>query len=275
VDIVAPSSLNGSSIANAVGGSPNGRCEIDLRAATFVDPAGLVTVAAAVERAVREGTKLTLSTPRDAGCRNYLSRMQLGTQLTALGVAHDLPTVRSHALGDRLQELRRFQSERELTDVADAIINLYQKAGLTIVQPLYQALFELGVNAVEHSGQQGGYVALQSFPRAGDVAFAVGDSGRGLRSRLAESMSVPNDAVAIALAAQKYVSTDGAAGRGRGITGVVELTGQHRGAVTMISGTAHGAFTDGHWDPRVSTMKAPLLGTVVQAKLALEGRLQL
>jgi len=48
VDIVAPSSLNGSSIANAVGGSPNGRCEIDLRAATFVDPAGLVTVAAAV-----------------------------------------------------------------------------------------------------------------------------------------------------------------------------------------------------------------------------------
>lgn len=274
MNIVVPPSgiLNATTIRQAVGFSSKNQCIVDLRRATFIEPAGLVAVAATVERAVREGGEVRVRAPDDGGCRNYLARMQVGSQLSTLGVHHNLGTVRSHDVGDQLQELRRFDSEHDLEEVARTIISLYGQAGIQVVQPLYQALFELGVNAVQHSGQGGGYVALQAFPRANDVAFAIGDSGRGLRASLAMSMSVPSDEAALALAAQKHVTNEGVAGRGRGITGVIELTGQHSGTVTMASGTAHGIFARGHWDPRVSAMTAPFLGTLAQARLAREGR---
>lgn len=255
--------LSASTIVSAFATSANGHCEVDLREASFVEPAGLVAVAATAERAVREGRRVEVRAPLSDSCRNYLARMQLGVQLNALGVAHSLGSVRSHYVGDKLCELRRFRDESELDEIADTIISLYRRAGLSVVQPLYNSLYELALNAVQHSGQGGGYVALQAFPKSGDVAFAIGDSGVGLRARLGAS----TDKAAIALAAQKHVTSEGEPGRGRGITGVIELTGQHRGAVTMISGTAHGEFTRGHWDPRVTTMTGPFLGTVAQARL--------
>lgn len=276
MDLVVPphGRLNGEEIVHAVTNTGSVECLIDLDAATFVEPAGLVAIAAAAERARLEGRPVLLREPRNSSCRNYLSRMRVGDVLTELGVPHHLPPVRTHALGDRLQELRRFTDEAHLEEVANAIVSLFQRAGLHVVQPLYQALFELGLNAVQHSGRGGGFVALQAFPRLKDVAFAVADSGRGLRASLAEVMSVPSDAAAIKLAAQKHITATSEPGRGRGITGVIRLTDRYQGAVVMLSGTARGVFDHGHWDPQVSHLSAPFLGTLAQTRLAYERMLE-
>jgi hypothetical protein len=121
--------------------------------------------------------------PSDSGCRRYLARMALGADLDRLGVDHDLGSVPSREL-DSLCELRWFGDEEELEAVAETVVRQYQDSGAAVVQPLYQALFEMAVNAVRHSGRGGGYVALQSFLRVEEVAFAIADSGVGLRSRL-------------------------------------------------------------------------------------------
>ncbi|MBO1767063.1 sensor histidine kinase [Allobranchiibius sp. GilTou38] len=195
--------------------------------------------------------------------RNYLARMQLGAHLDGLDIRHDLGVVTSHDVGHQLCELRRFDSEDELEEVAETIVRLYRDAGWGVVQTLYSCLFELAVNAVQHSGQGGGFVALQSYPKTEDVAFAVGDSGVGLRSRLGSA----TDQAAIGKAARKYATSKSEPGRGRGITEVIELTGKNHGAMTMVSGTAYGEFVGGNWDPRVTVTDNPFLGTVAQARL--------
>lgn len=193
---------------------------------------------------------------------NYLARMQLGHHLDGLSVEHGLGVVRSQNVGDQLCELRRFQSEQELDDVAEIIIRLYQHAGWNVVEPLYNCLYELALNAVQHSGQGGGYIALQAYPKSDDVAFAIGDSGVGLRYRLSST----TDEAAIGDAARKYATSETEPGRGRGISGVLELAGRNHGIMTMISGTAHGEFKGGHWDPRVTEMSGPFLGTLAQVR---------
>ena len=268
--IVVPSihrRLSKGTLATVLRADVAGRCDIDLQHATFVEPAGLVAVAAMAERAVREGRPVDVTLPADQNCRRYLARMQLGPQLDRLGVAHALEPVRAQPL-DSLCELRQFRSETELAEVADVIVTQYRQAGQAVFQPLYNALFELAINAVEHSGEGGGFVALQAFPARGDVAFAVADSGVGLQMRLPDADS---DAQAIVLAARKYVSSKAESGRGRGITGVIELTNKHRGAVSFLTGTAQGDFTDGQWEPRVSVLEAPWMGTLVNTRLSQRG----
>jgi hypothetical protein len=86
---------------------------VDLSAATFVEPAGLVAIAALIDRAVRQGKAVTFVRPDDYGVRNYLSRMHLGDFLDNLGVPHDLPTVNEAPLQDTLLELRPFSTQSD------------------------------------------------------------------------------------------------------------------------------------------------------------------
>lgn len=242
------------------------RCNIDLTHAGFVEPAGVVAIAAMVDRARRAGCEVVVTAPTNQEVRRYLARVQLGAHLDRLEIDHQLGTVTSHDV-DGLCELRWFGSETELDEVAETIIEQYRHAGLDVVEPLYLALYELAVNAVNHSGQGGGYVALQAFPKTEDVAFAVADSGVGLRARIGGA----TDAQAIALAARKYQTSETGPGRGCGITGVIELTNKHRGSVTFYTGGAKGTFSDGQWTPRVSSLNAPFMGTLVNTRLKQRG----
>lgn len=256
-------SLGVQDLGGALTNDTVGPCVVDLEHAAFVEPSGHVAIAAVVDRAAAEGQHVEFVAPASADCRSYLSRMRLGQHLDRLGVTHSLEPVREHE-APRLSELRWFHDEKELEHVAEVIVRQYQESGSGVVEPLYLALFELAVNAVQHSGRGGGYVALQSYRSSGEVAFAIADSGVGLRG----SLNVDNDGEAIAMAAQKYSSSEVGRGRGRGITGVIDLTGRHRGAVNFITGTAHGRFSGGHRDPRVLTMDARFLGTLVDTRLS-------
>lgn len=267
--IVVPASqgsLAVSTLSSALATDPDEACRIDLTHARFVEPAGLVAVAALVDRAQREGHEVVMSPPEDVECSRYLSRMRLGAFLGDRGVDHGLVAVTERDV-DNLCELRWFGSEDELEQAAAVIVEQYSRAGSDVVQPLYDALFELGVNAVDHSGQKGGYVALQTFPNKADVAFAVADSGVGLRARIGGA----RDSDAIRLAARKYESSASGRGRGRGITGVIDLTNRRRGSVTFFTGDAQGDFTNGLWDPRVTSLESPYLGTLVSTRLSQKG----
>lgn len=272
VDLVvgAGASLNTDGISQAFRASSSRQCHLDLSKAYFVEPIGLVTIAAMAERAVADGRAVVFSAPARLECHRYLSRMQLGPCLDALGVEHDLMSVTAHDVGNRLSELRHFRGEAELDDIADVLLGLYGGDSATF-DPVYTGLYELASNAEQHSGREGGFVALQRFAGPARVNVAIADSGVGLLGSLSKVQDVADDRAALSLAARKHETSLADQSRGLGITRVVELAGEVGGDVTMISGTAHGVFERGHWDPRFIPMTASYHGTVAQASLALRG----
>lgn len=239
-----------------------GQCILNLADMTFIEPSGLVALAAICETAAEAGTPVEIVPPRSSDCSNYLERMGLGEAWESMGIDNPLRSVtRGHV--ESLSELRRFRGEGDLTNVAETIIRLYREAGGEIAEPLYQALFETAANAVEHSQVGGGWVALQQFPQRGQVAVAIADAGIGLRA----SLAAPTDAQSIARAAHKHESAHIEPGRGRGITSVINLTRDYGGYVAYVTGDATGVFTNGHWDPRVTQASGRLRGTLVETRL--------
>jgi hypothetical protein len=246
-----------------------GSVEIDLTGLKFIDPAGLVSLAVIAERATLLHRPVRFRKPEGGDVANYLTRMRLGEQLTGLDVVNDLPQVRERRLGHRLVELRRFDGEAGLDTVAAALVQTYVDDHPELIQPLYAALDEMARNVLEHSTRSHGYVALQRYDHRGDISFAVGDSGIGLRERLAAVFPVPDDRTAIVRAAQVNVTSIGRPGRGRGISRVIGITGEHRGSVTLISGAASGTFRHGHLDPELSDLPASYPGTLAHVRLSL------
>ena len=241
---------------------------VDLRRATFVDPGSLVTIAAVTERAVCEGRTVRFIDPEDGNCATYLTRMRLDQHLSRLGISHALQPVRENPQGDNLSELRRFDSEDDYDQLASMVMRNFQAHHPEIAKALYGSVHEIASNVIDHSGQSGGYLALQRFGRSGDVAFAVADSGMGLRSRLRKRLDVPDDRTAIVRAAHEHVSSQETPGRGLGISRVIAMTGEHAGYVMLASGSSQGQFARGHVDPVLHDLVAPFPGTLAQARLA-------
>jgi hypothetical protein len=241
---------------------------IDLSAATFVDPAGLVAIAAVAERAGDDGRRISFTPPLSHDCASYLSRMRLGHYLTGLHVDHGLPPVRERPLGDRLNELTRFTGEEGYEELAATVQRTFDTENRETAKALYRAVNEIASNVIDHSGRSGGFLALQHFRQTNTVAFAVADSGVGLRTSLSRRYTISDDRIAIARAAQTHVTAVDGRGRGRGIGRVIAITGRHAGEVLLLSGRSQGAFTRGNIDPRVEDLKARFPGTLAQARLA-------
>lgn len=245
-----------------------GRLAVDLRRLTFIDPAGLVSIAVLTERAVNRRHPVAITAPGDSNVANYIARMRLGQHFDRLGIAHSLPDVRENQLGPRLVELHRFEGQAGLERVVNALVQTFLTEHRD-VQPLYAALQEIAENVIQHSGSQHGYAALQRFENSRKVEFAVADAGVGLRARLSESVPVSDARAAVMLAAQTHVTSTGQAGRGRGIGEVIAIAGRRRGDVVLVSGDAHGVFHRGSLSPRLTTLGAPHPGTLAHACLTL------
>lgn len=246
-----------------------GLVRLDLSGMTFIDPAGLVGLAVAAERASAARRPIDFRRPRNADVATYLSRMRLDEHVDALGVPHDLPMVRERRQGHRLVELSRFEGEAGLDQVAEALVHPYVREGSELTQPLHAALREITGNVIEHSGRHYGYVALQKYDRRNDIAFSVADSGIGLRRSLEAVVRVPDDRIAIVRAAERHISATEEPGRGRGIGTVIRITGARRGFVSLVSGRAHGTFRNGSSSPQLADLRTSFAGTLAHVRLSL------
>ena len=244
-------------------------CPLDLSRLTFVDPAGLVSVAVRAEHCRLAGHGVRFTGPEDDDVATYLSRMRLGEHLDRLGVTHRLPPVQARDRRARLVELHRFDDAAGLDALLDGLLHTFVDDRPRLLQPLYVALAEVAGNVVEHSGRTHGHLALQRYDRRGAVEFAVGDSGIGLRARLSQSLDVPDDRDALVQAARTHVTTTGERGRGRGISEVIALTGPHGGEVTLTSGRARGSFLRGDLRPQIVDLDQAHPGTLASVRLVL------
>ncbi|MFF0816660.1 hypothetical protein ACFYVR_16135 [Rhodococcus sp. NPDC003318] len=200
--------------------------------------------------------------------RTYLSRMHLGRALGDLGVACDLPTVNENPLGDRVLELVRFDQYSGAEQLAEKVHSIFS-SDQDEAKDLYTGITEASANVCEHSGQSGGWAALQQYREGSThrVCFAVADSGRGLRSTLSAQHHVEDDADALRLAITRGVSGTGKANRGLGLESIVTRARQRGGWVYLWSGRATGLTgnTADSLYPKTRSYSYP--GTIVYATL--------
>ncbi len=210
---------------------------VDLRLAQWVEPVGLVAVAAFAELETQRGRRVVLQAPHRLDVERYLSRMRLGLALEELDQEHALPPVHEWSGGNRLVELRWFTGPDEPDELGRMLFNRTASLPAT-ANALHQSVAELGANVPEHSGKDWGYVAAQTTNGDTVVRFAVGDAGNGVAASFAPDRAL-TDEEALDLTLERGISRTGLPGHGQGLKKVRQLMADLQGSVHMVSGTAH------------------------------------
>ena len=216
---------------------------IDLAQESFVDAYALVGLACFIASAARDGLPVRLVLPEDPDVRSWLSRMHLGAVIDAFGawVEGALPRVPERDRRDTLIELERFDDAHGSDRLASFVWErLEGGADGEVVNQLFEATGELGLNVVEHAGSPaGGFVAAQRY-KAGmpeeRIIVAVGDVGVGIRESLRPRYGDMTEGEAIRRAIQWHVSRIPDEGRGQGLPGVVDGVRGLDGVVWIRSG---------------------------------------
>lgn len=240
---------------------------VDLRRLGWMDPFGLVAVACVGDAADRAGREVEFHAPTDPTRANYIARMGLSAHLDRVGIDHGLPSVTHHDVSGRLVELMKFFSERGVEELCRLIYERLEEGGPTqgVAGDLYEAIAELGNNAVEHAGVAYGLMAAQVYERGTPdqrVVFAVGDVGIGIRESLRAGGYEPrNDREALRLALRNDVSTSREAGRGHGLPDTCQLILGLEGRVRIRSGkSALTAYRNRRRPQRVVELPGALAG---------------
>jgi anti-anti-sigma regulatory factor len=208
---------------------------IDLSRLTFAEPVGLTAIAAFAEEQLRAGHRVLVQSPEDANVARYLARMRLDETLAALGAEVDLPHVRARQLDNVLLELTRFDGHRGAGALAQMVHSLIAPHDAEAANALHNGLCEAGINVVDHSRRDGGFLAAQITHNGQRLSFAVSDSGIGLLRSLSRKGAV-TDADALRMAIRPGISEHDDPGRGVGLSDMVRELSRLGGRLHLTSG---------------------------------------
>lgn len=247
---------------------------LDLANVTFVEPCGLVGIAALADKAVHEGRTVEFTTPRRQDVRNYLARMGLGEVLSGLSIEHGLPTVNVTPLPGDLLELQSFSSEHDGDSLAKLVHSKLSddSADTQVVAALFDALIELTANVTSHAEVERGYLAAQTF-RQGDakrIVFSIADGGIGIPNSLRKNPNyaeLTSDTDAVREAMNYGASSLTEAGRGSGLHDVIKATVELNGEATILSGDARLQAAVGPSSYRTYAARNPYPGTLIQVEI--------
>ena len=242
---------------------------VDLRAATWFTPFGLVAICAFVDRHKRAGDEVQFLGPARTDISGYLFRMRLGVILEEMNVGHDLHTVPSRP-NTSLVELHSFGSEEEVSKLA---LHIQESVSHDVAAgvALHRCLTEAGENVKEHSGLENGFLAAQTtrdFGGAPVLRFAVGDAGKGFRTNLS-SHGAETDLAALRLGVVRGVSSAGGINRGRGLRQLSALLRAQGGTMSALSGRACLTWHGDQETPR--TFRESFGGALVEGVVPLRG----
>jgi hypothetical protein len=132
-----------------------GIATIDLARIGFVNAYALTALACFIASTAGDGLAVVLILPEEIDVRSWLSRMHLGDVLDTFEVRVEgvLPRVAERDRKDTLIELERFEDSRGSDRLASFIWErLEGGADGEVVNQLFEATGELGLNVAEHAG---------------------------------------------------------------------------------------------------------------------------
>lgn len=190
----------------------------------------------------------------------------------------------SHGLSDTTHD-RHVATHRFTTpDEQQSLVNAFMDVVLRtmslerdVIAGLEWSINEITDNVLNHAqSDRGGLVQVSTFKERGRVAFAVGDSGRGILGSLREGYPLlRTDAQAIGEAVKAGVTRNPDAGQGNGLAGTLRIATMSGGTFEIGSGLAY--LTVQGADSRRYDRKAPqrIDGTIVYAEIGLDANFHL
>jgi len=262
-------SISPTRLLDALEGPGAPQLVIDLSGASWVQPVGLVGIAAIAESARREERQVMFLTPTDGNVANYVSRMRLGLAFDSLHVQHSIRPVRETDLSGDLLELTKVEGEFGGEQVANLVFERLERMGAksSLAESLHASICEVVGNMHFHSGAEGGWVAAQTTHNGQKITFAIADSGLGLQASLRNNpqLTVTDDTNALQLAVAENISATGERGRGQGLPEVIRSSTGLNGSVHIASGTARAVHRSQNTATGFQSFAFP--GTIIQVEL--------
>ena len=226
--------------------------EIDLREASFIDPAGMVGILELGELLQSEGSRKTVYLPKSEEVLKYLERMDFFKFADSyFNLEPPKPKISGKYLrssySDVLLEITPIEKSDDIhfivgrvKDRANAILKRHLNYDEKAINGFIVALSEVCQNIIEHSETKG-FVGIQKYHfqnmDKNVVKIAVMDIGIGFRMSLSERFSLKNDLEAIEKALIHGASRYAEKGRGHGLAAVRRFVNQWNGKLSIRSGT--------------------------------------
>ena len=228
--------------------------EIDLREASFIDPAGMVGILELGELLQSEGSRKTVYLPKSEEVLKYLERMDFFKFADSyFNLEPPKPKISGKYLrssySDVLLEITPIEKSDDIhfivgrvKDRANAILKRHLNYDEKAINGFIVALSEVCQNIIEHSENRG-FVGIQKYHfhqkiNKNVAKIAVMDLGIGFKKSLSERFPFKNDFEAIEKALLHGVSRYADEGRGHGLAAVRKFVNQWNGKISIRSGTA-------------------------------------
>jgi anti-sigma regulatory factor (Ser/Thr protein kinase) len=221
--------------------------KLDLSRLVFMTPSAMALFTAASKRVLDLGLVLqesTLKPPNSPPVRNYLMRMNVFRELTAISDSIE----RHEAVGFRPCE--HFMGERDYPRVArgltDALCERCQTDNVARAA-IRVAMDEISENVIHHADTSlGGFAAAQGWRKRSEFEVAIVDLGVGIKASLSTNPDythITSDVEAIETAVQPYVTATPERNGGIGLFVTNLLLAANGGEMLIRSG--NGAMHSG------------------------------
>jgi hypothetical protein len=149
---------------------------------------------------------------------------------------------KSESFHDRHLVTRQFVNNKEQTDVVNDFMDVIlrnMEVPKDIISGIEWSINEITDNVLNHSeSKTGGFIQVSTYPKSATIAFAVGDSGRGILKSLKEGIpTLRTDSQAIGEAIKAGVTRNSKFGQGNGLAGSLRVTTMTGGSLDITSGT--------------------------------------
>lgn len=165
------------------------RPQIDLSRITFVEPYGLVYLGMFIRHNNSLGKVFTIIPPRSRPVTAYLSSQRFWERFNISAAGPDREGHRGMARFTSLRDMIDIENNQYIAeDVGRMVYDILTKNAIAVkVDLVTELVIELVDNFSRHSGQQIGSCAMQLYPNANRLDFAIGDCGVGIRASLARN----------------------------------------------------------------------------------------
>ena len=249
---------------------------VDLSNISFVEPFGLVYLGMFLRHFNSLGKFFNIITPRSRQVTQYLESQRFWGRYNIAATSTDSQPLQGHARFTSLNDIVEIENNQYIAEnVGDMVGDILRKNSVRVdVGLVTEVAVELVDNFSRHSGQQLAACAVQLYPQRGELHFAVGDCGVGIRNSLGSNPHYQHLATAPHHEAALKAFEDGVTGSTEGGTGfgtvredVLRLGGQ----MCLCTGDGWVIIGGGRQGAEAGRMTYDLPGVQIEIKVPVEG----
>ena len=217
---------------------------IDLASVNFFEPFALVYLGMYLRRFNRLGRGFEVRPPNANDARKYLARVRFWERFNFRPEVVERENLIRFTSSTSLNDMVDIEQTPTIgDDVAESVLRVLRAEQVAVNTALVAELVgELVDNFAQHSETTLAACAMQYYPRKGQVTFAIGDCGIGIRASLSSNpryayLQSASHAEAALKAFDPLVSRRGEGGTG--LTGVQEGIITARGRLVLATGDGY------------------------------------